>query len=785
MNSFEPGRRPYGLPVIPEGHAAPPAAYYQPHPDYGYPGESFEEDRFDPLKLLWYVVHYRWLIAAFLTAGLVAGVMITYLQTPLYRSTANVEILTTGAKVLQDIEVVTQSSDLRALETARLKMNSRDLARRVVFELNLTEDEQFLAPTPKFSLLNLVNRATGDRFEADLKDLDAETREAMAVGRVQGGLSVGLVRNTSVLAVSYSHADPKYAAAVANQVARSFIDQNVDKTSETSDLARQFIEEQVRETKLKLQASEKALVDYAKQEGITLTGDDASLIAQNISKLNAALADAIQERLAAERYREQVEAGNAASLPEVFQSESIQATKEKIAELKASYQEKLATLKPGFPEMRRIQAQINELQNQIDLEIESIANTVSIRFEQAQQKERGIQRELSELENQQREFQDKNIQYTILKREVDSSRSQYDSLIGKLNEVGVGSELKSTNASIIDLALRPGAPYTPRLSRNAIMALALFAAMAAALIYLLELMNNTFAVPDQIESELKLPVLGIIPRIPESEITTAFEDSKSGLSEAYRTLRTSLQFTGTENTMRSLLVTSSEPSEGKSTTAFKLANDFAALGRNVLLVDADLRKPRLHRFFHTDNAMGLSNLLSNVVRQGDVMSIFHKTNVPNITLLPAGTIPPNPVDLLTSQKMALTLHYCAKRFDLIIIDSPPVMGLSDAPILARQADATLMVVSSKQVARKAAKTACDRLKATGANVVGAALTKFAVDKLDYNYAYRYMHYSYYNYYSAAEQIEDHAQSGPRKKALPGQLADSVSGLFGRFLRRAA
>ncbi|MCI5073617.1 polysaccharide biosynthesis tyrosine autokinase [Oricola sp.] len=778
MNKFEPDRRAYDLPAPTQRGVA----YYQEPPvGYGHFAEE-EEDSLDPLKLIWFVVQYRWLIAAFALAGLAIGVFATYLQTPLYQATTKVEVITPSAKVIQDLELVAQASDLRAFETAREKMLSRDLARRVVFALNLTEDEKFLAPTPSFSLTNLFNRILDRSPSADLEDLSAETREAMAVARVRGGLSVSLLRNTSILSVTYSHADPKYAAEVSRQVVRSFIDQNVDKTSETSDLARQFIEQQVRETKEKLQESERALVAYAKDAGITLTGNDASLISENISKLNAALAEALQDRLKSEAYVDQVKEGNAATLPEVFESDSIQSTKQKIAELRASYQEKLTTLKPGFPEMQRIQSQITELQNQIDAEIGAIARAAEIRLAQAEERVSGLRNEITKLEAEQSEFQDKNIQYTILRREVESNRSQYDSLISKLNEVGVGSDLKTNNASIIDLATVPGIPYSPSLKRNVALTLALFLALAAGLVYLLELMRNTFTVPDQVENELKIPVLGILPRKTEDEIQVEMKDPKSGLSEAYRSLRTSLQFTGVGDSMHTLLVTSPDQSEGKSTTAFRLAHDFSALGKKVLVVDADMRNPRMHRLFQTENSAGLSNVLSNVLRKGDVSSILHKTADPRITLLPAGTIPPNPVELLMSQKMAAALGHMSKAYDIVIVDSPPVLGLADAPVLSRLADATLLVVSSKQVTRKAAKHALDRLRNASGNVVGAALTKFAIDKFDYSYAYRYTYYNYYNYDNASVEIEDHATRGA-KGDIAGKLARGGSGLVGRFKRR--
>jgi len=781
LNKHDPNRNIQGIGAIPETQLV----YNSQTAFGGYAPPVEEEDSLDPLKLIWYVIHYRWLIAALLTAGLVIGILHTYLQTPYYRASTKVEIEAQGARVIQDLQVVSQSSDLRAFETAREKMQSRDLARRVAFALNLPLDQRFLAPTPSFSLMNLVNRVTGSNPTLDLENLTAEQREALAISKIRRGLSVNLLRNTSILTVSYSHADPVSAAKVANQVVLSYTDQNVDNTSETSELARQFIQEQVQETKQRLQISEKSLVDYAKQAGITLTGSDGSLISENISELNRALSDAMQERLEANRYFEQVEEGNAASLPSVFASSSIQSTRQKIIELNAMYNEKLGTLKPDFPEMKRMKAQINELQREIQNEVGAIALSTKIKNEQAEEKVAALKRELTLLEAAQSEFQDKNIQYTILKREVDSNRTQYESLISKLNEVGVGSELKPVNAYIIETAVVPGSPYSPNLKKSLAFSLALFAAIAAMLIYLLELMRNTFTNPDQIKDELNLPVLGILPLQPDDEqLTLAMADSKSPLSEAYRSLRTSLQFTGTGDTMQTIVVTSSQQNEGKSTTVYKLSQDFAALGRRVLVVDADLRKPRMHHFFKTSNSAGLSNLLSNVLRQGDVSSILKRTENPLITLLPAGTIPPNPVELLMSQKMATALHHMADTYDIVIIDSSPVLGLADAPVLSRMADATLLVVTANQVTRKSAKNAVARLRHAGANVVGAALNKFVIDKFDYNYSYRYMDYNYYGYENVSIGIENHASSERgRKKTFISRLARGGSDIADHFRRR--
>ncbi|TIL94105.1 MAG: polysaccharide biosynthesis tyrosine autokinase [Mesorhizobium sp.] len=759
------------------GQAVSADLYYDGAQNYSAYGRNYSEqdERFNPLKLFFYVVQYRWLIVMMVAAGLVAGAVVTMLQTPRYQATTKLEILVPSAKVFQDIEVVSEDSDVRAFLTAREKLKSRALAQRVVFQLGLSEKPDFLFPTPDFSLSNILYRAFGISKSPSLQERTPEEREAIAIGRVVSNLTVTLVTNTSLLSITFEDQNPKYASDVANQVAQSFIDQRLDQTSETSDLAREFIQEQVLQVKQKLQKSEEELVAYAKDAGITITGDDKSLIGSNIEALNAALATAIQDRLDAGRAVDQIDKGRGASLGPVLESKGLQALSEKLGDLTSQYQQKLGILKPGFPEMQQLQSQIKELRRLYDNGVLTITDSLRLKYQEAQNKEADLKSKLAEMEKQQVVFNDKNIKYTILKREVDSNRSQYDSLIAKLNEVGVSSELKTQRAGIVDFATQPGAPYSPRLSTNLLIALGLFMALSTSIIYIIELLNNTFTNPEQIEKELGLAMLGILPLVDDRDLIASIADQKSGLSEAYRSLRTSLQFSGAEGAPRSLLVTSSEPSEGKSTTSFKLGQDFAALGARVLIVDGDLRKPNLHRLFGLDNTIGLSNLLTNTVRKEDLASIFRATKYPNVTVLTSGTIPPNPADLLSSPKMALIVTNLGKRFDLVIIDAPPVVGLSDAPILSRLAEGTLMVISTNQVTRKSAKTALKRLRAAGANVVGAAMSKFAVNKFDYNYAYKYMNYQYYDY--GTPKLEGKVDDGG------GQPAYAKSPAFRRLVRR--
>jgi len=754
----------------PRPHGGPPTHYGELQPYYAeahHPYGQIEPERegvFDPLKILFVALRYRWLIAFMAVFALVGGYVWTMMQTPIYAATATLELKAPSARVFQDLMVVSEPMDIfTRQETARQKIMSRTLAERVVYQLGLAEKPDFLYPAPGFSPRNLINRAFGRTGSRDLDDDSPEMREQIAVGQVLGGISVGLVPKTSLLTISYRNQKRDYARDVVNQIAQSFIDLGVDQTGETSELARQFIQEQVLQVKDKLQESERQLVAYAREAGITVTGDERSLILSNINAINAALSKAIEDRLESDLMVSQIELGRGDSLQQVLGSEPLQKLRSSIAELSAEYQQKLTTFKPGFPEMQQLQMRIKELERQYRDGVAVVLDGIAMKREEAIRREADLRTKLGELEQEQIAYEDKNIQYTILRREVDSNRSQYDSLIAKLNNIGVGSELRTRSAEIVDLSASAYGPVSPQLSRNLAIALALFMALGAAIIYLLELLNNTFVDPDQVEKELGLPVLGILPNVEEDELSGSLLDQKSGLSEAYRSLRTSIQFSGTEGMPRTLMVTSSEPSEAKSTTAYKLALDFSALGKRVLVIDADMRKPSMHRQFGLDNTLGLSNLLISSVQREDLPRTVRKTREDNVWVITSGSIPPNPADLLSSAKMALLVEFMTQRFDLVIIDSPPVIGLSDAPVLSRIAQATLLLVSVNNVSRKSAKSALKRLRSAGANVIGVGLTKFRVGAFDYNYAHKYMNYYYYQYGQELPKLEGQVGPGNRAK----------------------
>ncbi|WP_339760449.1 polysaccharide biosynthesis tyrosine autokinase [uncultured Hoeflea sp.] len=784
-HQMAPGHAPHLMSAGAEGYYG---AYF-PAPEYAHDSNG-RLGGIDVVGLFFRVLKYRWLVAAVVVSAMISAVFITLMQTPKYQAVAKLEVVLPSARVFQDIEVTTESDGMRAYQTAREKLKSRALAQRVVFALKLTDRPDFLFPRRNFSPMNLLDRAFSAGASAKRRNLPQDALVRIATSRIIANLQVSLVPNTSLLTIDYRDQNPKYAREIANQVAQSFIDQRVDQSGNLSNQAREFIQEQVVQVKEKLQESEKALVEYAKTAGITGTGKDESLIGSSMAEINQALSAAIQENLDYGRLVKQIEAGQGPSLQAVLQSEALDKLRGKLAELNGIYRQKLLLFKPDFPEMKQLKAQADEVRNQLDLGIRAITDGIRLKHEETIAKVSDLRTKLAELEADQAAYQDKNIQYTILKREVDSNRTQYESFIGKLNEVAAGSELKTQNAAIVDLAIEPSDPYSPRMPINLGIALILAASVAAGLIYILELVNNAFSNPDEVESELGLPVLGILPLVEEGNLQLQLSNPKSALSESYRSLRTSLQFSGVDGAPATLLVTSADPSEGKSTTVAKLADDLASLGAKVLIIDADMRKPSIHRIFNIDNAIGLSNLLMNTIAREDVPQLIRRSKNPNVFVMPAGTVPPNPADLLSSARMGIVLSSLHKHYNMIIIDGPPVIGIADVPILSRLTEATLLMVSTNKVARKSAVVAVKRLKSAGANLVGVALTMFATSKFDYNYNSNYS-YLNYKYYGNAERLQPVAgvagNMGAKSTDVSNWTFDSVvAGLrrhFGDFIDR--
>lgn len=710
----------------------------------GWGSSGFDESQRLQLAAIWgAALKHKWVIIGSIVSCLLLGVAATLLAQPLYTAQTTLQIDRESSKVL-DVEGLIPAEALSGnefLDTQVGLLKSETLARRVVQSLNLGEDATFL-------------RMAG--VDPSEKVRAGRTKSAASL---ESNLTEVLMRNASVnqqgmsrlVTVDFTSPDPALSARVANALAANFVTTSLERRFESSSYARTFLEERLRQVKQKLEDTEKELVAYAARQqiisvvtesgsGPTADGATQSLTASNLSALNSALIAAKAERIKAEQRWRQAQSTPVLSLLEVLGDPTVQRLRQDRATLSAAYQQKLKIYAPDFPEMQQLQAQIDEVDRQINAVANANLSSIRSQYEIALKQERSFADQVEKLKGSFMDLRERNIQYTILQREVDTNRTLYEGLLQRYKEVGVAGGLGSNNISVVDRALAPEKPSSPKPLINLAIALLLGLGLGAGATVLMELLDESIRTPDDIIAKLGLTLVGAIPELEKGATPlNALSDPRSAFTEAYSSARTSLQFSTNEGLPQSLLVTSSRPSEGKSTTALALARSFAHLGLRVLLVDSDLRNPSLHRVLSLNNSVGLSNFLTGE----ELDAVMQTVGEPAMAVVPCGPLPPNPAELLAGARFPQLLEEAKARFDLLVIDGPPVIGLADAPILASRVAATVLVVEAGGARRSVVRIATKRLLQARARLLGALLTKFDAKSSSYGYGYGYSYaYSY-------------------------------------------
>lgn len=700
-------------------------------------------DEIDLLDYWRIIVKRRWTVLSILFICLVVTLVATLLSTPIYRATTTLQIERDTMKVVNVEGLLPSESpaDKDFYQTQYELLTSRALLQRVIDELRLADNPAFQrlqAPSPWGKLLGAI-------FSGGSAEPPSENAlQASRIGALFRRLSVEPVRNSRLVRVNFDSPDPAFSALVANEVANSFIKMNLDRRLDASTYAKTYLEDRLSQLKQRLQDSEQQLVDFAQKESIVQIDDKQTLVSQQLTQISAALADAQNERIKVEARYRQVQAAKGTALPEVLASEVIQTLKEKRAQISADYQDKLSVYKPGYPAMQRLREQMAELDRQIASEVANIKGSVAAEYQAAKAKEDLLNQRLTDIKNDTLDLQNRSIQYNILKREVDTNRELYDGLLQRYKEIGVAGGVGTNNISVIDRAPVPTGKFKPRLPLNLAVA-GLFGLFCGVLLaFLFEHLDDTLKTPEDVERQFGLAVLGVIPRIKKSSPLAELEDQRSAFAEAYRSVRTALQFSTDKGVPRTLFVTSCSPGEGKSTTALTLAQNFAQLGKRVLLIDADLRNPSLHRLLDLKNSTGLSNYLAGASRP---LSALQATRFKKLACLTTGPLPPNPAELLAGAKMLTLLSFVAEKFDQVIIDGPPLLGIADAAILSNMSAGTVVVVESASTRQAYARNGLKRLVGARARLLGVILTKFDAKTAGYGYGYGYGYgdYGYYAY----------------------------------------
>ncbi len=694
-----------------------------------------EDDEID-LHALWDIIlRRRWLILLVLSASLLGTALATYLTTPIYRATTTLQINKETAKIFQyqDVSPVeTDFYDQDFLQTQYELLQSRTLTKRVIDQLSLYSNPDFIPVQQDISIRKLLGLVVDSK--ADMNDPER------FVDKFLKDLVVEPVKRSRLVRIHYNSANPQLAATISRTVAESFINLNLERRFDASSYAKNFISDRIREVKSRLEESERKLVGYARKlEIVSLDEERQPLILQQLQETGLSLAKAEQERISAEvAYREMTQ-GEGRVFSNVLANPVVQELKHEIAKLESEYQEKLQIYKPAYPSMSQLRKRIVSLQDKIDAEVVLLTRAYESDYLSAFHKQESLAARLEELKQEALNLQDNSINYSILKREVDTNRQLYEGLLQRLKEVGVAGGVGVNNISVVDYPEVPRFSFKPNLQLNLLLAFIVSLFAGTGLAFLVEYFDDSVKSVDDLENKSQIPVIGAIPDVSyfHSEILGAqqigllsFTQPDSILAEAFRSTRTSLMFSGPNGAPAVMQVTSPSPGEGKTTSAVNIATAFGQMDAKVLIIDADLRNPSIHHVLGLSNQRGLTNYLVGEVSAAEVSCY---TGIAKIFAIPAGPIPPNPAELLSGGRLKDLLMLAEQKFDYVVVDGPPVMGLADALILANQVHGTLVVAESGGTRYRDMEHALKRLRSTHARLVGWVLSKHRMGRGGYGY----------------------------------------------------
>lgn len=682
-----------------------------------------------------------WMIGIVLGC-LIVGLVLTVLSTPIYRARATVQIDQEAAKIIgteeTDASASIQDSD-RFLQTQLDVIRSRSLATTVAEDLSLFDNPSF--------------------FEAMGADPDTEANGVLNAEQAQrekvleilkDNLGVNLPIDSRVVAVSFDSADPVLAARIANSFSENYIRNNLQRKFDTSSYAREFLKRQLDEAAARLSESERDALAYARRTRIIDTsnasGSDAgsaprSLVTATLVQLNQAYASALARRIDAEEKWQSASGERVMSLPEVLNNLAIQRLLEERAKIEAEYQEQLERRKEDYPTVRQARARIKELDDQIAEIANGIRQGLRGEYRVALEQEQALQGQIATLKNETLDEQSQSVQLGILQRQTNNNRELYDLLLSRYNALNAEAGVQANNVAIIDRADTPAEPVSPNIPLN--MALSLLAGLSLAGMFVFgrEQLFDTIRTVEDVNRKLEVPALGAIPMTKgDDDVRTEALDSLSHVAEAFSSVRSTLMLASVHGLPRSLMFTSVQQSEGKSSSCFATAVALGRIGKKVLVIDLDLRRPNQHHMMNVKNALGMSDLMT---QNAHLEQVLHHTEFNNVDFIASGGVAPNPAELLSGGLLGTLLREFEKQYDIVIIDSPPLLGLADAVEIGAAAESSLFIIESGRNQSSAVRSAMGRLAQGGAHILGALLTKFDARQAGYGYEYAYQ-YSYRN-----------------------------------------
>ncbi len=722
----------------------------------------------DYLRVL---VRRRWtIIAIFFLVAIITAVN-TFSEIPIYQASARIVIERENPNILSIQEVMGVNAYYDYYQTQYKIIESRAVAKEVIRRLNLEESEEFFPP-PRTDLVSKVKGGvrqsiqvvkqfyaqqirsllrTGQAAEIPMEGMDGEASEdpygidpglvSAMIGRIQ----VSPIRESRLVDVGVRARNPVMAARMANAVVRAYIDQNLETKLQAAKDAVKWLTERIDEERKKVEAAENALLQYKKENKIItdFSSDSENITAEKLARLNEQAIEAESRRVEAEtRYRQALALKDNPdmldSIPEVLTNELVQDIKKMEVDLYNRMSELSKKYGQNHPKMVAIQSELAELRSRKAQEAQRIINSLRNEYKLALARERSLKRALEGQKQESLELNKKAIRYSVLQRQAESSKQMYDLLIKRFKETSLAEEMKTGNIRIIDEAQVPMFPVKPRKKRNLMLGAVLGLMLGVGLAFLLEYMDNTVKLPDELRDRFNIPFLGLVPAFDAREELDGYagdliavHSPSSTPSESFRSIRTAILFSSPDVDPQVTLFTSAGPDEGKSLCAANLAVTMARAESKTVLIDCDMRRSRLPYLFGIQKETGLSSI---IVGASSLEEEITPTGVENLDIISCGPRPPNPADLMGSGKMAAVLEELRKRYKRIIIDSPPLAAVTDAAILCQKTDGVVVVIQAGVTPRKLVESGINQLRLVGAHILGAVLNGVDVHRDAYYYA---------------------------------------------------
>jgi len=734
---------PIELPVFEKSHRLP---------------EPFLAEELNPLLLYWRILKKRrWTVLAAASIIFALAVIATLRTTPLYQATSKVAIFPENPNALGFKGLEDSSPDFQydvTLETQAAILRSDALAMKVIEAMRLDQNPKFTTVTPQ---------RTGDSLQVSSMQPDPAAAVAL-LGRFRGGLSVQLIPNSRLVQISYTDPDPRLATEIVNTLVRTFTEENFKTKYEAVTQTSDWLSTELADLQMKVQTSEEKLVRYQKDHSILGVDEKQNIVTAKLDELNRELTAAQTDRIQKESKLAADGNPEAVSKPSREGANSmLDGLREKEADLNTQRAQVTTQFGTGYPKVAELSNQLKQVRAEIAAEEARMQEGIRDEYLAALQRENLLITAFNQQKQEANQLNESAIEYSVLKRDAEANRQLYQDLLQRLKEAGVSAGLRSSNIRVVDVARIPTYPIKPNVPRNIELGFLLGLACGIGLAFVLESLDTSIRTMEEISAISTLPALGTIPlqissngslrkrlkpasiepEKSESPALITYARPKSEAAEAYRSLRTSILLSSYGAPPKVILVTSALPQEGKTTISANSALVLSQRGGRVLLIDADLRRPGIDKLFGFRSRGGLSTLISGGDKFEDVVVPF--TDVPNLWILPAGPIPPQPAELLGSTVMKDHLARWRTEFDQVIIDTPPCLSVTDAVVLSPEADRIILVARAGKTTKIALRRACGLLLQVNARVMGIVLNALNMRSAEgyYYYGGRYSN-RYYN-----------------------------------------